>query len=130
MNPRECDDYSLQVYENSCMLLLQVLMGAAAPVLKSDGQKQEGGRCLDGYGSLWTLSPVQGEPGQRRETLPRVGWDSNLDVRRAAGITPEEFGLNKRKMASSGWIVLNKFVSKWALVCPNGCELNESTRAQ
>lgn len=53
MNPRECDDYSLQVYENSCiLLLLQVLMGAAAPVLKNDGQKQEGGRCLDGYGSL------------------------------------------------------------------------------
>lgn len=53
MNPRECDDYSLQVYENSCiLLLLQVLMGAAAPVLKNDGQEQEGGRCLDGYGSL------------------------------------------------------------------------------
>lgn len=53
MNPRECDDYSLQTYENSCVsLLLQVLMGAAAPVLKSDGREREGGGCRDGYGSL------------------------------------------------------------------------------
>lgn len=52
MNPHERDDYSLQVCENSCeLLLLQVLLGAAAPVLKNDGQKQEGGRWPDGHGS-------------------------------------------------------------------------------